>query len=193
MAAAPLGTKPLSLSGGSTTVSVKVEWRKTAAALTKYGSAITADQVLSAIGLRVIAWMTDNIDQRGIEKRWPVMSPNTVAANPKRSDAGQFSSRWRSRLVQSFTYVVAGRTVIVGTQDQYAGYHHFGTKPYTIRPVRAKRLRFVTVGGVRYAQVVHHPGIPQRVLLPSDNETRDLALEVLRGVSEMAKQQAGLK
>lgn len=189
MAANPLGTATLG-SGRGATVSVKVEWQKTAAALKKHGANITSDQVLAAIGLRVIRWMTDNINQKGIETRWPVMSPNTIAANPNRSDGGQFSSRYRSRLVQSFTYVVTGKTVIVGTQDQYAGYHHFGTKPFTIRPVRAKRLRFVTAGGVRFAQIVHHPGIPSRSLLPTDQMARDLAVEVLRGVTNFANEAA---
>ncbi len=194
MAADPLGTKPLSISGGrGAVVSVKVQWQKTAAAIQKYGLAVTSDQVLAAIGLRVVRWMTENVDEKGIEKRWPLMSPNTVAANPNRSDSGQFSSRWRSRLVQSFTYVVEGNTVVVGTQDQFAGWQHHGTRPYTIRPVRAKRLRFVTVGGVRFAQVVHHPGIPARALLPTDAMARALAIEVMQGVSALAARQAGLR
>ncbi len=33
-----------------------------------------------------------------------------------------------------------------------------GTRPHTIRPVRAKALRFNVAGRVVYATVVHHPG-----------------------------------
>jgi len=33
-----------------------------------------------------------------------------------------------------------------------------GTRPHTIRPVRARALRFTVGGRVVYATVVHHPG-----------------------------------
>lgn len=46
----------------------------------------------------------------------------------------------------------------VFTNVDYAPLVHDGTRPHTIRPVRAQALRFIVDGRVVYAKVVHHPG-----------------------------------
>ena len=40
----------------------------------------------------------------------------------------------------------------------YALYHHEGTEPHVIRPVKAKALAFRYKGRMVYAKTVHHPG-----------------------------------
>lgn len=61
-----------------------------------------------------------------------------------------------------------GLEIYVGSSENYALLHHEGTVPHTIRPIKAKALRWTTVGGVRFAKVVNHPGTkPNRYLTDS--------------------------
>lgn len=52
--------------------------------------------------------------------------------------------------------------VVFGRQGRtpYLGYHHDGTPPHMIYPRRARVLRFMQGGEVRYARSVRHPGTP---------------------------------
>lgn len=63
--------------------------------------------------------------------------------------------------------------VSVGSDLEYAGFVNDGTRPHTIRPRRAKALRFVVGGQVVYARVVHHPGTRARPFL--DRALREVA------------------
>lgn len=45
-----------------------------------------------------------------------------------------------------------------GSANRIAYLHHKGTRPHAIVPKRAKVLRFVQNGRVRYARRVYHPG-----------------------------------
>lgn len=77
------------------------------------------------------------------------------------------------RLMRSITYQrsVSGRRVRMefAAHTPYAGYVIGGTGPHLIRPVAARALHWNTIGGGRFAQVVHHPGtaanrFPQRTM-----------------------------
>lgn len=73
------------------------------------------------------------------------------------------------RLVRSINSTLGFKSgeleVTVGSSVDYALLHHEGTKAHEIRARRAKRLRFVQNGVVRYAVAVHHPGTrPNRYL-----------------------------
>lgn len=58
-----------------------------------------------------------------------------------------------------------GLQVTVGSNVKHALMHHEGTKPHIIKPRRARTLRFVQRGKIRYAQRVFHPGSrPNRYL-----------------------------
>jgi phage gpG-like protein len=80
---------------------------------------------------------------------------------------------------------VQGDTLRMGFDIDRAKWHHFGTKPYTITPKKAKALSF---GGVAVKRV-HHPGLPARPLLgfPAEDaqavvdEVKDYLLNALRG------------
>jgi hypothetical protein len=151
---------------------------------------LAPDRLLAAIGQRHLYWIQENLRAAGSESRWPPMSPNTVAARPQRQSGSHFSSRYQSQLQQSFTSHVSGHQVEVGTDLQYARIHHEGTRPFTIAPKRAKKLRFVTAGGVVFSRLVHHPGIPARQLVPSARLGKELAIKVMDAVVAQLRAEA---
>ena len=51
-----------------------------------------------------------------------------------------------------------GQKMEIGSNLNYALYHHEGTKPHTIVAKRAKTLRFHSGGRVIYTRAVNHPG-----------------------------------
>ena len=152
----------------------------------RLGKDLKPSQILHAIGFRHLKWVSDNLRLAGIDKKHTVMAPNTIAANPTRSSRRHFSSRFRSVLNQSFTSKVRGNFVVVGTMHQFAAFHHFGTKPTIITPRNAKFLTFKTVGGIRRAKSVKHPGVPSRPLIPTKIVGGKLAEDVLEAVIRKA-------
>lgn len=53
-----------------------------------------------------------------------------------------------------------GQYIKVGSNLHYARVHHDGSRPHTIRPTRAKMLRFESRGQQIFAHLVKHPGTP---------------------------------
>jgi phage gpG-like protein len=135
--------------------------------------------LLGVIGAAHLNWIDDNFRRRGIERRWPALSPNTVAA--KGSSAPLQDT---GRLRQSFSTEVAGDEVRTGTVNQVASIHHSGTGGFTIRPRSASVLRFLTRDGVVYARRVDHPGIPARPLIPSKAVGEQVALDAANAAIE---------
>lgn len=73
------------------------------------------------------------------------------------------------RLAGSINHVISvdfrGLNVRVGSDNRIARLHHDGSRAHVIRPRKAKVLRFVQNGQVRYAHRVFHPGTkPNRFL-----------------------------
>lgn len=160
----------------ATGLTIEIRAEAAEAALARIGQGLTPEPLLKLIGQRHLAWINENFRAGGAETRWVPLAPNTRAA---RRGGGAPPLRDTGRLAQSFTSAVAGDMVRVGTADRRAAWHHAGTRPYLIRPVQARALRFLTTGGVRFARQVQHPGLPARPLLPSDGLARALALGVL--------------
>ena len=138
-------------------------------------------ELLHAIGNRHVTWMVQNLRQAGLDEPHQQMAESTIAARPKRSSPRHFSSRWRSRLQQSFVHKVLNKTTVeAGTEDQFAPHHHFGTKPTIIRPKTKKYLKFAMPSGAIYTtKPIHHPGIPARALLPTKKTAEVLAHGIL--------------
>lgn len=71
------------------------------------------------------------------------------------------------------------RFQLAGTVTASGASHwlEYGTKPHTIAARRAKMLRFVQNGAVRFAYSVHHPGTAERPFMQQarDEGERDLA------------------
>ena len=139
--------------------------------------------ILSAIGDRHLSWIDENFRKAGAERKWPPLSPNTVAG--RRGGSSQ-PLRNTGRLAASFVKKVSGDRVDVGTEDKRALWHHEGTDPFTIRPKNKKVLRFPVVGGVAFARLVEHPGLPERPLLPSDALGEQLAVETVEAAIDLA-------
>lgn len=84
----------------------------------------------------------------------------------------------------------------IGSKHWLVDIHEFGTgtyrqgrSPYTIRPVRAKALRFIGPnGGYRFAKSVQHPGVPARPVLILQQEDEDRIMEIMRRNADTGEQ-----
>lgn len=150
----------------------------------KLDRALSTRVMLEVIGQDVLGWVADNFRREGIEKPWARLSPSTIASRRKGSsrilqDTG--------KLRQSFTSRVSGNAVEVGTVNRVAPYHHFGTRPYVIRPVRRKWLRFKDeTGATVFSRQVRHPGLSERRLIPSKHVTLRIAIKSIGAVLKQA-------
>ncbi len=155
---------------------VRIDASKAEAAVTAIGRAFQPEFFLRLVGQRQLAWINENFRREGAETAWHPMAANTRA---KRGGAAKLL-RDRGRLAQSFVSALRGSdTVAVGTADPRGRWHHEGTRPYTIRPKAAQVLRFMTVNGVTFRRIVHHPGLPARPLVPSERLAAALATSVI--------------
>lgn len=181
-----------------------VVYQQVTAQLAKAGVHLDRKQLLTAIGLAHMRWITDNI-RKGGTPPWKRMSENTLTVSPQRRGPHHFSSRYSSRLLQALSHKVRDTSVVVGIDDEFAAYHHFGTNPYTILPRSGKFLAFPVASGVvatrlgvkkpvrgstdmAFAKGVHHPGLPARPLIPTKAVAERMAIEVMRAAAmKMAK------
>lgn len=145
-------------------------------------NAVGPDRALRAIGARHLRWINENFVEEGAERRWKPLARSTVAGR-RRGSSKILQDTGRLRMsFNAFGFRTSGRHVDVGTESRIAKIHHFGTGPYTIRPRRARVLRFVTADGVRYARRVRHPGLPARPLLPSRALALSMAADAVEGL-----------
>jgi len=131
---------------------------------------------LDKIGMIGVASTRRNIAEGGRPTPWTPLSKNTIAGG-RGKGKGTKPLRDTGLLSQSTFYLKhePDNVQVLNTMP-YAAAHQFGTKPRTIRPVRANMLRFFVHGrrgrdaqgrftgrrSVRYAYEVRHPGIPAR-------------------------------
>src|SRR5262245_23221655 len=101
--------------------SLQVRYERAVRQLRKLGQELNANQLLHAIGLRWLQWIDENLRQGGTPP-WRRMSRNTIAVNPGRASAHHLSSRFTTRLRQSFVHLVTGSRVTVGTNLAYADF-----------------------------------------------------------------------
>ncbi len=114
------------------------------------------------------------------------------------------ASTWTHK--PSFEVVVTSEGVVVGTDHEIYEYVDQGTKPHTIRPRKAKRLKFMAGGSAKtspgvigsrsgqkggqgpiYAMQVRHPGIAARgfttkIAAKRQQELAELVNNAIRGV-----------
>jgi len=159
--------------------------------LARVRRAINPVAILKLIGMRYLYWIDQNFKAKGIEKPWAKLRPNS------RSDPKQAGKDIFPLMRQSFVSfgsagmkVIGSDAVIVGTENPYAAYHHFGTRPYIIRPVHGKALRFWTMSGQIMRREVHHPGLPSRPLLPSLQAAQLMAEQIVQAYIDRAVQLA---
>lgn len=154
--------------------------------INRLAKALGRDTALELIAQRHLNWINKNLKAAGLEEPWEQMAPSTRFVRPQRPASNNFSSQFLTQLSQSMTILrKSGSAVTVGTEQKYADYQHFGTKPYVIRPKRAKFLRFVgNSGAMVIARKVNHPGIPARPMLPSKMMAKNLAIQVLQAAKD---------
>lgn len=84
----------------------------------------------------------------------------------------------RDAIVKRMVPAPSGVEVRVVAELPHARYHHDGTEPHTITPVRAKALRFTVGGRVVFAVRVQHPGTRANPFLT--DAAADVGLDVRR-------------
>lgn len=94
----------------------------------------------------------DDIIARDLAKRGERL--RLMAMRQAGKKTGKLAGSMRSNVSVDFR----GIKVEVGSNVKHALMHHNGTRPHIIVPKRARALRFMQRGRIRYAQRVLHPG-----------------------------------
>lgn len=147
---------------------------------------INYSQFFKTLGVEYQDWIDKNFRSQGQgigHPGWKRLSPNTKAARRAKGTQGKIL-QVSGDLKRSFTARHRASFVEVGSAKKLAVWHHFGTKPYTIRPKKKKRLSFITVDGRVTARVVHHPGLPARPLIPNKRVGEKIAVKLFNAFME---------
>ena len=159
------------------TAEIRIDFDRIEEQLAAVQATITPGAMLKGIGEAGKYWVNQNFELDGaLVGGWEPLSPNTIAG---RKGGSSRPLQDTGNLRQSFDYRISGNTVRIGTSVQYASFHDEGTGPYDIYPVHAKSLAFMTAGGMIFAKHVAHPGIPQRRMLPDEDDMVQIAQAVL--------------
>jgi len=131
----------------------------------------TPQEMLGSLGESLLMVNQERHDQ-GLApdgSKWKEPSPLTLQSKRKPKMLYDHGDLLR------FQYQVEGETLRIGTADWKAVFHHFGTKPYTITPKKAKALKF---GGM-FRKRVNHPGLPARPLVGFPSSDQQLVSDVI--------------
>lgn len=131
----------------------------------------TPQKMLGSLGESLLRVNQERHDQ-GLApdgSKWKELSPLTLQNKRKPKmlyDQGD---------LLRFHHQVEGDSLLLGTNDWKAAFHHFGTKPYTITAKKAKALKF---GGMCRKRV-NHPGLPARQLVGFPASDQQLVGDVI--------------
>lgn len=108
-----------------------------------------------------------NFKQQGRPTPWKGLAPSTIAARRKGSsrileDTGRLRMSVMSRTAPGNIFRMSKDSLVMGSNLIYAQWQQEGTKPYVIRPKRAKALKIPTANGVIFRAFANHPGLPAR-------------------------------
>ena len=151
--------------------------------------AVGPQVLLQLLELRFMAWVDKNFKDRGTESKWAPLRPSTLAQRMRGGDAPLMNTGNFRNAVQSR---ISGSTLRIGwpqDQQKLAAIHHYGSGPFTIVVKDAKILAARKRGGgwMFFGKEVHHPGIPRRPLIPSDQMARKVAAGTLNAVFDTLK------
>lgn len=154
-----------------------VDARRASKKLQKVEAAVAVTPMLEAIGEAGVKFSRQLFATRGREVGgWRPLAKSTVAVKGHSRPLVL-----TGELRDSITYkVIPGARVQIGTDDPKAAWHHYGTRPYRIEPVRAKVLSFVTESGRQFRAFVNHPGLPARPILPREGQMKQIAKDAAR-------------
>jgi phage gpG-like protein len=122
-------------------------------------------------GIASLRWVDQNFRREG-SPAWKPLTANTKAGRRQgRGLGGAKILQDSGDLKNSFNYDYTGKEAVIGSPKEYADYHEEGRSgPWTIRAKRKKALFFQTAGGPVFRRKVTHPGIPQRKMLPTEDQ-----------------------
>lgn len=95
---------------------------------------------------------------RGLRNLGRIVTPMLQEATPRRTGKLRSSTRFRIRGRAEDQTLEILQTAKTPTGEFYGRFVRVGTRPHTIRPVRAQALRFEINGRIVFAKRVRHPG-----------------------------------
>lgn len=157
---------------------------------------IRAKPVTDVMERAIIDWMRRNFIAEGLDKKWKPLAESTRAVTGRRKAfrGGKMAQAFRRGRLRNFVDLRRkGYQIRAGLTNKIAIWHHSGTRPYRIPKSGTANLRFRVArgpGGVRFAKVIQHPGLPSRRLLPT---SRSAKREIAAAVNDMlVKETRGL-
>jgi len=136
----------------------------------------TPEEMLGSIGESLLRVNRHRHDQ-GVDpggNAWTRLSDLTLA------QGGRIGGPLKKtgRMLRSFDYQVHSNILKLGfdgaRDGRLAGYHNFGTDPYTILPKNKTVLKFAGI----FTKRVNHPGLPKRELIGFPDSDKSLVEDV---------------
>lgn len=148
--------------------------------------------VLKVIGMRLLEFVGESFSTRG-RGGWVPLANSTLMLRKRGGDVplqdtGKYKQAFVSETDNSM-YVEVGSNIKTETGLPLSLIHEKGTGPYTIRVRRARQLAAQARDGqwFHFGKEVHHPGIPARPVLPTEQQATTILVPVLEGMLERAK------
>lgn len=136
----------------------------------------TPQQMLGSIGESLLRVNRDrhNAGLAPDGSKWKPLAESTL--KEKRKGGILYKS---GDMLNSFNRQVDGDTLRLGfygnREAELAGFHHLGTKPYTIEAKNGKALKFAGI----YRKRVNHPGLPSRPLVGFPISDQKLTVDLI--------------
>lgn len=148
-----------------------------------------ATEVHRRMGVQVMRWIDQNFRAEGVETKWKPLAASTIFA--RRKGSSEILQDTGRHLKASFSFRADATEAVIGSPSPLARWHHFGTDPYTIRPKKAKALKFVAApmsslktGKVRTALVRRKKGTP-KVGVVSAKAASSAGLKIPKGRGDL--------
>lgn len=157
-------------------IKIKIDVRDAQRKLRSVGKSLDQKQALTAIGSAVQKWIALGFKSNGHGK-WERLAPNTIAAKGHGrplNETGKMAGSFKSR--------VFGNRVVIGTADDKAPFHEFGTRRHLIEARGSRFMRFKTTAGPAFAKSVDHPGNVARPMLPDGPTATKLSVDVVNKI-----------
>jgi|SRR5579885_253905 phage virion morphogenesis protein len=109
---------------------IKVDASRALVALGRFRLSLQEnDELMRQIGMSMLVSVRRTFREQGVPANsWVPLSPNTIKKDPKKYGAGHKLLIDSGRLLNSITFQVQSKAVVIGTSLKYAAVHQFGSR-----------------------------------------------------------------